>query len=208
MKSAFNTSGEDLVCSFKLVILGNSEVGKSSILRRFVYNSYLTNPVKTRGLDTCTKNTEVDGKKVSLQIWDTAGEEAYRAINNIYLRQAAACIVVYDLTNDTSYNDLDYWLEEINAAIDDPIVAIAGNKKDLEKERVVTLQTARRYCEDKGVIFRETSAKDNIGVTELFEDVCRSVISKMYGNQKPNITSFHLNEHANEGEQPAKRCCF
>lgn len=207
MNSVFNTQGEDFVCNFKLVILGNSEVGKSSILRRFVYNSYLTNPVKTRGLDTCTKSTEVDGKKVSMQIWDTAGEEAYRAINNIYLRQAAACIVVYDLTNDTSYNDLDYWLEEINAAIDDPIVAIAGNKKDLEKERVVSLQSGRRYCEDKGVLFRETSAKDDVGVTELFIDVARNVINKLYGKDKPNIASFHLNDQVKDNEQPKKKCC-
>lgn len=155
---------------FKLVLLGESAVGKSSLVLRFVKDQFDDYRESTIGAAFLTQTISLeDGTTVKLEIWDTAGQERYRSLAPMYYRNANCAVVVYDITQPASLDKAKVWIEELHKQADPNIViALAGNKADLDSRRAITTDEAREFAEEAGLIFFETSAKDALNVKELF----------------------------------------
>jgi len=174
-------------CDAKLVLLGNSGVGKTSLVLRYVQGVYSLDQPSTIGASFMTKRMLLEDWKVKLQIWDTAGQERFRSMTPMYYRGASAAILVYDVTSVESFECVKDWVTELRTQVQhDIVLAIAGNKKDLEDQRQVKLAKAKEYADSVGAIIYETSAKDNEGIEELFVDVSRRLIE---ASQKKKITA-------------------
>ncbi|ELT99690.1 hypothetical protein CAPTEDRAFT_6450 [Capitella teleta] len=156
----------------KLCLLGDSGVGKSSIVHRFVYDSFRPAMTSTIGAAFLTKTVIVDGTTYKYQIWDTAGQEKYRALAPMYYRGAAAAIIVYDITQESSFRATKSWITELQKhASPNIVLAIAGNKLDLDDLRDVQYSTALSYADKQGTVFVETSAKSAANIPALFMEI-------------------------------------
>ncbi|WMV31411.1 hypothetical protein MTR67_024796 [Solanum verrucosum] len=154
---------------FKLLLIGDSGVGKSCLLLRFADDTYLESYISTIGVDFKIRTVEQDGKTIKLQIWDTAGQERFRTITSSYYRGAHGIIVVYDVTDQESFNNVKQWLSEIDRYASDNVNKIlVGNKADLTANRVVSYETAKAFADEIGIPFLETSAKDATNVEQAF----------------------------------------
>lgn len=155
---------------FKIIIIGDSGIGKSAILFRFADDLYNNNYISTIGVDFKIKTIFVNGKMIKLQIWDTAGQERFRTITTSYYRGAHMIFMCYDITDRQSFQNLEMWLHEVKkyASLGVRIV-ICGTKMDLGSKREVSHEEANLYANKHGYDFYETSAKDNKNVDELFE---------------------------------------
>lgn len=161
---------------FKLVLLGDSAVGKSSLVLRFVKKQFFEYQESTIGAAFLTQTVSVDDFVVKFEIWDTAGQERYHSLAPMYYRGAAAAIVVYDLTNRQSFVRAKSWVKELQKQGNPNIViALAANKCDLAENRIVEIEEAQAYAEDAGCIFIETSAKTNHNVTTLFTTIAKNL---------------------------------
>jgi len=153
----------------KALLIGDSGVGKSSILKRFVDNEAPTAHQSTIGVDFKIKTMEKDGKVVKLQIWDTAGQERFRTITRSYYRGAQAIVIVYDITNAESFNNVRGWMEDIDQyAAPNVTRVLVGNKCDLAGKREVESGKGQEFARTAGMKFLEASAKDNTRVTDIF----------------------------------------
>jgi len=153
----------------KALLIGDSGVVKSSILKRFVDNEAPTAHQSTIGVDFKIKTMEKDGKVVKLQIWDTAGQERFRTITRSYYRGAQAIVIVYDITNADSFNNVRGWMEDIDQyAAPNVTRVLVGNKCDLTGKREVDPTKAQDFAKGAGMKFLEASAKDNTHVTDIF----------------------------------------
>jgi small GTP-binding protein len=175
---------------FKAVLIGDSGVGKSNLLSRFVQDSFSTDNKTTIGVEFAAKTIETEGKRVKAQIWDTAGQERYRAITNAYYRGALGALLVYDITNHASFESCDKWLRELREHADAKIVVmLVGNKSDLRHLRKVDQDEAMLFAEKHDLAFIETSALDCTGVeiafhrilTEVYHVVSRKTMGKAGG---------------------------
>jgi len=145
---------------FKLLLIGDSGVGKSCLLLRFADDSYLDSYISTIGVDFKIRTVEQDGKTIKLQIWDTAGQERFRTITSSYYRGAHGIIIVYDVTDQDSFNNVKQWLNEIDRYASDNVnKLLVGNKSDLTANKVVATETAKAFADEMGIPFMETSAK-------------------------------------------------
>eukprot|EP01067_Filipodium_phascolosomae_P006680 Filipodium_phascolosomae@DN497_c0_g1_i1.p1 len=163
---------------FKLVLIGDSGVGKSCILLRFADDSFTESYITTIGVDFRFRTITVDGKTVKLQIWDTAGQERFRTITSAYYRGADGIVLVYDTTSQTSYDKVDDWLTEVNKyANGDVCKILVGNKCDLQDGRQVSAEDGQKKAEDLGVRFVETSAKESTNVETAFKMMARELIN-------------------------------
>ncbi|CAM9161168.1 unnamed protein product [Scytosiphon promiscuus] len=168
------TSGR--VCHFKLVLLGDTAVGKSCLVVRFVRDEFFEYQEPTIGAAFLTQKVQLDDATVKFEIWDTAGQERYRSLAPMYYRGAAAAIVVYDVTNKESFNGAKSWVKELQRRGDpNVIIALAGNKADLEHRRQVQSEEARQYAEDNGLIHMETSAKSAQNVKNIFVEIAQKL---------------------------------
>jgi Ras-related protein Rab-1A len=165
---------------FKLLLIGDSGVGKSSLLLRFADDSYLETYISTIGVDFKIRTVELDGKTVKLQIWDTAGQERFRTITSSYYRGAHGIIVVYDVTDQESFSNVKQWLNEIDQyASEDVNKLIVGNKSDRDNEKVVDAQTAKAFADEVGIPFLETSAKSASNVEQAFMTMAAEIKKRM-----------------------------
>ena len=159
----------------KVVLLGDSGVGKTCIISRYISGSFDENSASTNGASYCSKNVAYDklGKNLLLDIWDTAGQEKYKALTKFFYKDAAVCILVYDITNKGSFDNLkNFWYSQLKENSDKGIVlGLAGNKCDLYENEAVTENEARQFANDIGAIFELTSAQNNTGIDELFFEV-------------------------------------
>ncbi|CAL4903370.1 unnamed protein product [Urochloa decumbens] len=154
---------------FKLLLIGDSSVGKSCLLLRFADDSYVDTYISTIGVDFKIRTVELDGKTVKLQIWDTAGQERFRTITSSYYRGAHGIIIVYDVTDIESFNNIKQWLSEIDRYASDSVCKLlVGNKCDLVDSKVVDTEKAKDFADSLGIPFIETSAKESINVEEAF----------------------------------------
>ena len=157
----------------KVVLLGDTGVGKSSLVLRFVTENFKEYSESTIGASFMSKVEVIDGVAYKYQIWDTAGQEKYHSLAPMYYRGAAAAIVVYDITNKMSFEKTQRWVEELQRHGPDNIVlVVAGNKADLEDKRVVMKNEAHTYADSIGAIFLETSAKTGQSVAAAFKGIC------------------------------------
>jgi len=154
---------------FKLLLIGDSGVGKSCLLLRFADDTYTESYISTIGVDFKIRTVELDGKTIKLQIWDTAGQERFRTITSSYYRGAHGIIVVYDITDQESFNNVKQWLQEIDRyACENVNKLLVGNKCDLTQKRTVETQAAKDYADQLGIPFLETSAKSSTNVETAF----------------------------------------
>ncbi|KAJ8404173.1 hypothetical protein AAFF_G00339460 [Aldrovandia affinis] len=165
---------------FKLLIIGNSSVGKTSFLFRYADDSFTSAFVSTVGIDFKVKTVFRNDKRVKLQIWDTAGQERYRTITTAYYRGAMGFLLMYDITNQDSFNAVQDWATQIKTySWDNAQVILVGNKCDLEDERLVPSEDSHRLAEELGFQLFEASAKDNINVKQAFERLVDIICEKM-----------------------------
>ncbi|KAF6001213.1 hypothetical protein CCYA_CCYA16G4095 [Cyanidiococcus yangmingshanensis] len=154
---------------FKIVLIGDSGVGKSNLLSRFTRNEFNLESKSTIGVEFATRSVQTDGKVIKAQIWDTAGQERYRAITSAYYRGAVGALLVYDISKRSSFENAERWLKELRDHADQNIVImLVGNKSDLKHLRSVSIEEGQQYAETKGLSFIETSALDASHVEEAF----------------------------------------
>jgi len=167
---------------FKLLIIGDSGVGKSSLLLRFADNTFTGTYITTIGVDFKIRTIDVNGEKVKLQIWDTAGQERFRTITTTYYRGTHGVIVVYDVTSADSFVNVKRWLHEIDQNCDNVARILVGNKNDCPERKVVEAEDAKKFAEQMGVQIFETSAKENINVEEMFNAITQLVLQQKKRN--------------------------
>jgi Ras-related protein Rab-1A len=158
---------------FKILLIGDSGVGKSSILHRFTDDTFSESYLSTIGVDFKIKTIELDGKYIKLQIWDTAGQERFRAITKSYYRGAHAVIIVFDVSDSSTFNNVGMWLNEVNHHADKNCsILLVGNKNDKPSSlRVVSNEDANNFAISKGIPYVETSAKNASNVEQIFYQV-------------------------------------
>jgi len=172
----------------KVVLLGDTGVGKSSLVLRFVTNNFKPYSESTIGASFMSKMIMVDDTPIKYQIWDTAGQEKYHSLAPMYYRGAAAAIVVYDITRKASFVTLKNWVKELKQlGPTDIVIAIAGNKSDLNEAREVPQETARAYADEINALFIETSAKTDSNVTALFIDISKRLPAASSQSALPDI---------------------
>uniref|UniRef100_A0A673HQN5 small monomeric GTPase n=1 Tax=Sinocyclocheilus rhinocerous TaxID=307959 RepID=A0A673HQN5_9TELE len=161
------------ICQFKLVLLGESAVGKSSLVLRFVKGQFHEFQESTIGAAFLTQTVCLDDTTVKFEIWDTAGQERYHSLAPMYYRGAQAAIVVYDITNE-SFARAKNWVKELQRqASPNIVIALSGNKADLANKRAVHCQDAQSYADDNSLLFMETSAKTSMNVNEIFMAIAK-----------------------------------
>jgi len=199
---------------FKVVLIGDSGVGKSNLLSRFTHNEFNLESKSTIGVEFATRSIQVEGKTVKTQIWDTAGQERYRAITSAYYRGAVGALLVYDIAKHVTYENVERWLRELRDHADQNIVImLVGNKSDLRHLRAVPTEEATAYAERNQLSFIETSALDSTNVEKAFTNILTEIYKSVSTRQVPsdriqtatpggnNITLTATNE------QPNKKCC-
>ncbi|CAA2969648.1 ras-related protein Rab11C-like [Olea europaea var. sylvestris] len=161
---------------FKIVLIGDSGVGKSNILSRFTRNEFCLESKSTIGVEFATKNLQIEGKTVKAQIWDTAGQERYRAITSAYYRGAVGALLVYDITKRQTFDNIQRWLRELRQHADSNIVIMmAGNKSDLNHLRAVADNDGQTLAETEGLSFLETSALEAYNVDKAFQSILTEI---------------------------------
>jgi len=161
---------------FKVVLIGDSGVGKSNLLSRFTRNEFNLESKSTIGVEFATRSIVVEGKTIKAQIWDTAGQERYRAITAAYYRGAVGALLVYDIAKHTTYENVERWLKELRDHADNNIVImLVGNKSDLRHLRAVPTEEARGYAERNNLSFIETSALDSTNVETAFQNILTEI---------------------------------
>ncbi|KAI9476990.1 ras GTPase [Coemansia sp. RSA 990] len=165
---------------FKLLLIGDSGVGKSCLLLRFADDTYTESYISTIGVDFKIRTIELDGKVVKLQIWDTAGQERFRTITSSYYRGAHGIIVVYDVTDSETFSNVKQWLQEIDRYASEGVnKLLVGNKSDLEDKRAVDFTEAQEFAKDLNISFLETSAKDSTNVENAFLTMAKQIKDRM-----------------------------
>ncbi|VDD76180.1 unnamed protein product [Mesocestoides corti] len=183
MSAAKDAVDQNFDYMFKLLIIGNSSVGKTSFLVRYAEDSFTSAFVSTVGIDFKVKTVFRQDKRVKLQIWDTAGQERYRTITTAYYRGALGFILMYDITNEDSFNAVRDWVTQIKTySWDNAQVVLVGNKSDLASERQITTERGRALADTLGLNFFETSAKDNVNVKAVFDLMVDIILQKMAEN--------------------------
>ncbi|KAF3778625.1 Ras-related protein [Nymphaea thermarum] len=161
---------------FKVVLIGDSGVGKSNLLSRFTRNEFSLESKSTIGVEFATRSLNVDGKVIKAQIWDTAGQERYRAITSAYYRGAVGALLVYDVTRHSTFENVERWLRELRDHTDPNIVVmLIGNKSDLRHLVTVSTQDGKAFAERESLYFMETSALEATNVENAFSEVLKQI---------------------------------
>ncbi|CAN6458331.1 unnamed protein product [Victoria cruziana] len=179
---------------FKIVLIGDSGVGKSNLLSRFTRNEFCLESKSTIGVEFATRTLQVEGRTVKAQIWDTAGQERYRAITSAYYRGALGALLVYDVTKPTTFENVGRWLKELRDHADSNIVImLIGNKTDLKHLRAVATEDAHTFSEKEGLSFLETSALEATNVEKAFQtilsEIYRIISKKTISSDEPGAST-------------------
>ena len=194
---------------FKVLLLGNSDVGKNSLLLRYVDHIWSDTFVPTIGVDFKVKTLELENKKIKMQIWDTAGQERFRNVISSYFRGANGIMLIYDVNNRDSFKSLENWLIEIEKNASENISKIIiGNNNDLEEEKEVKTEEGEAFAKRNGIQFIETSCKMNINVKEAFEALAKLMIK--YNTEKKPISASNNKKVlvSKEKSKKTKKNCY
>ena len=190
----------DSVREIKLCLLGDTGVGKSSLVLRFVHDRFEQFSTATIGASFMSKNFRIQEQAFKFQIWDTAGQEKYKALAPMYYRGAAAAVVVYDITLESSFESVKRWIKELRQmGPQDIVIAIAGNKKDLTDQREVSTETGQSFADEIDAIFAECSALTAENIDEIFGQ-----IGKRLPEESPN---FQHQGFPSKKEPEKDKCC-
>lgn len=197
---------------YKLVIIGDSGVGKTGIMNRYLHNTFNEHSKSTIGVEFGTKKTTIDNSVIRAQIWDTAGQEKYKSITSAYYKGAKAAVIVYDITNKLSFSNIDKWIGDIKANADKNIILlICGNKCDLGDKRVIGLDEALEKSSNNNLILFETSAKTGYNIDEVFDLISASVYKEykqMINEEKEDTISIDKNVNIlNDNKDKVKKTC-
>ncbi|TDH11436.1 hypothetical protein EPR50_G00060650 [Perca flavescens] len=195
---------------FKVVLIGESGVGKSNLLSRFTKNEFSHDSRTTIGVEFSTRTVQLSGFTIKAQIWDTAGLERYRAITSAYYRGAVGALLVYDITKHLTYESVERWLKELYDHADPHIVVmLVGNKTDLESERSVPNEEAKDYAEKNGLLYLETSALESTNVEAAFNTVLSEIHRKVSSKEvvRGSISAVSLNSSSTENTEEKRTCC-
>ena len=204
---------------YKIVIIGDTNVGKSNILSRYLTNEFTSNTKSTVGVELGIKFLKIKNTSTKIQIWDTAGQERYQAITSSYFRGSDGCFIVYDITNETSFNNIEKWFDKIHEENDKEIpVIIVGNKCDLENERKIPTEKAKEKAQNLKCAFYETSALKAINIEQIFEELVNTIYDKTGGNKSDDDIHIeivnenkgvNINSENNEenSDNNKKGCC-
>jgi Ras-related protein Rab-6A len=198
---------------YKLIFLGDQNVGKSCILNRFMNDVFIEEYQATIGLDFQSKNVQIDNQDIHLLLYDTAGQEKFRSLIPMYTRDANIILLVYDISSKETFEHLPDWLKDLNNINkNDVIFALVGNKNDLADNRQITFEEGEKYAKENDFIFQEVSAKTGDGFSELFyKNLFEKIRVKFRpGGQQPttevNDIKFNIEQQAKKSENK-KRCC-
>ena len=195
-------------CKLQFLIVGDSTVGKTSLLNRYNNGKFDEKYLATIGIDSFFKDVNLDGKTIRVKIWDTAGQERYKALTEGYFRNAQGVLIVYDVTNEETFEHLKYWIPSVKKHIDIKQIPaiILGNKID-ETKREVTKEKATNYAKEEGIKYFETSAKDGTNVEESINYLVKKVM-KININNEMEENSFKIGENNKKNETKKDKCCI
>ena len=187
---------------YKIMVLGESRVGKTSLIKRYTKDQFGGVYLTTVGMDFQDKIIELEDKKVRLQVWDTAGQERFRNVTKSYFQSSHGLLVVYDITDKESFEKINFWMENIkNNAPEKAKLILVGNKCDLANERKVTIEYGENKARNYNIKFFESSAKDGTNVNEIFEELVKQIIE---GKTKEEIFQKYGKEEKKQGTKIKK----
>ena len=201
---------------YKIMILGESQIGKTALINRYSKNSFGLGYITTVGIDFQIKFISLKGKNIKLQIWDTAGQERFRNITKSYFQTSNGFVMAYDITSTSSFESVVEWLKQIEEnASEEAKIILVGTKCDLESQRQVSFEQGKELADEKGLKFFETSSKDDINVVEAFEELALELLSEEERGPSTNSQeareSLTINRESakneEEGEEEKKKCC-
>lgn len=196
--------------SYKIVLVGDSGTGKSNITSQFVDEKFNEFTKTTMGIDFKTKRVIFGNVNISVQMWDTAGQERFKSVGRSYYHESCAIIIVYDITRKSTFDSIPSWIKEIQNSLDVDIseveIMIIGNKTDLEKQRVVSHYDVKKLEELCNFTYVETSAKNNVGVTEAMTTLIKNIHQRGIGNQK-SFNRLNIND-ADVNKSKDSNCCI
>ena len=188
----------------KIMFIGNSSVGKTSIIKRYSKNIFSTSYISTLGIDFESKNINIDNKTINLQIWDTAGQEKYKVLSKNYYNNSNAFIIVYDITNLESFESVMNWIEQIKENAPENVKSILlGNKSDLEEKRKISEEEGKNLAKKININFYETSAQNGANIEKAIDNLVKDVISDE-NFIKENTQKLARNKLKTEKK---KKCC-
>ena len=200
---------------YKIIIIGDAAVGKSNILNRYVKNEFSENIKSTVGVELGIKFIKVKGTNTKIQIWDTAGQERYRAITSSYYKGSHGCFIVYDITNEKTFNNVEKWYEHVQReAGQDISIILVGNKCDKENERKISKEKGQEKAKNLKCAFFETSALSGTNITEIFDELANDIYEKTGGNKNDDDIDIEfvndnkaVNLNKDTKETNKKKCC-
>ncbi|ORY97992.1 ras-related protein rab-like protein-6A [Syncephalastrum racemosum] len=187
---------------YKLVFLGEQSVGKTSLITRFMYDSFDATYQATIGIDFLSKTMYLEDKTVRLQLWDTAGQERFRSLIPSYIRDSSVAVIVYDISNRDSFVNTTRWIDDVRAERGDQvIIVLVGNKTDLNEKREVTPDEGEKRAKELNVMFIETSAKAGHNVKTLFRKIAQNLpgIDSNGNDTKDQMQKVNLSNSSSEG---------
>ncbi len=164
---------------FKILFVGNSGVGKTSILLRYTDDIFISSFISTIGIDFKIKTIEINNKIIKLQIWDSSGKECFRTITSAYYREAMGIIYVYDITNYQSFGEIEMWIKSTMNVSDDNIKMIIGNKCDLESQRMIQTLEGKELAKKYDTLFYEVSSRENINISKSISKISEKIKNKL-----------------------------
>ena len=202
----------------KLIVVGETNVGKTSLIKQYIDHTFVEEKTATIGYDTIQKELEINGKSIRLNIWDTCGQEQYRTINQMFVKNSKMALLVYDITDRETFEELKkYWYQYIKSALEEElIIGVAGNKCDLYEEEQVKIEEGKEYAQSIGAVFKETTAKNDEAITELIELMAKKYLDNIASkvddvkdnkNIDKNNKSGNLKLNNNQSKPNKKGCC-
>lgn len=197
----------------KVVFLGDKNVGKTSIINQYINNQFLVNVESTFSACFYQKSLNVNGTKINFDIWDTAGEEAYRSLTKIFLNKAKICVLVYDITKEKTFDNIkNVWYNLILEYLDkeEIIFVLVGNKNDLIDQQIISAQEANSYAKQIDAIFDELNALNNEKINNLMEKIAKIFIKKQEKNNLSMESSIIIDSKSYDNDnnkKDHKKCC-